>query len=302
MTFYKADSNMKNYLRTLINKFSYENRPNLHNNISITWIRYNSSNPIQKSGYGACWCENKLVYPASIVKLFYGIATEIWIQNDLLNESKELNRALYNMIAHSSNDATSYVVDVLTGTNSGISLEAKAWEIWQKQRTVLNQWLKTFHWPELQNINCSQKTWADSPYGRDKDFYGKNNENRNALCTSSVARMFEALMTNSLLSNKGTKKLKECLLRSLNKESRLKDPENQVDGFLGEGLSNTTSLWSKAGWMSEVRHDAAWWEGKDQNPILTIVFTEGKQLSDDKDLLPSLARELNKFNAESIIS
>ena len=286
---------MKDHLRTLINKFSYESRPNLHNNIAITWIRYEDENPLQGSGFGASWDENKLFYPASIVKIIYGIATAKWLQNDLIAESDELYRALSDMITDSSNDATSYIVDILTGTNSGASLEGKNWETWQKQRQILNKWLKNFNWPELKNVNCSQKTWSDGPYGRDKDFYGENNQNRNALSTSSIARVFEAFMTNSLLSKKSTKRIKGYLFRSLDQSLRIKNPYNQIDGFLGEGLTTSTKLWSKAGLMSEVRHDIGWWQGRDNIPIMACVFTKGKSLSKDNHLIPSIAKELNKY-------
>tara|TARA_Y100001968_G_scaffold159111_1_gene145508 strand:+ start:647 stop:1552 length:906 start_codon:yes stop_codon:yes gene_type:complete len=297
MNFYQSDPSMKGYLRDLINKLSYENRPDFHNNISITWIRYNTKNPLPGSGIGASWYENKLFYPASIVKIIYAIATAKWLQNDLITESEEVYRALSDMITHSSNDATSYIVDILTGTNSGPSLEDNNWQIWQKQREVINKWLQTFNWPELENVNCVQKTWGDGPYGRDKDFYGENNKNRNVLSTASIARIYEALMTNSLLPKKATTDLKGYLRRSLDKSIRIKNPENQIDGFLGEGLTESSQLWSKAGLMSEVRHDVGWWIVKGNNPMLAVVFTKGNKLSKDTNLLPSIASEFNKYNS-----
>ena len=295
MSFYHSDPEMQAHLRNLLNKFSYEKRPNLHNNVSITWIRYKEPQPSPGSGFGASWSENKLFYPASVIKIIYGIATEIWLQNDLLNESDELYRALKNMLSYSSNDATSYIVDILTATNSGPSLIGSNWEIWKHQRQIINRWLNNFNWKELEGVNCSQKTWVDSPYGRDKDFYGKNNENRNSLSSLGIARFFEALMTNSLLNDKSTKRLKKYLFRSLDKSIRAKDPENQIDGFLGEGLSETARIWSKAGLMSEVRHDIAWWQEEGKNPMLAVVFTQGEGLSEDTNLLPSLAKELKDY-------
>ena len=83
--------------------------------------------------------------------------------------------------------------------------------------------------------------------------------------------------------------------RSLDPVSRKQDLENQVDGFLGEGLPLASKLWSKAGLMSEVRHDVAWWEAPNKNPMLTVVFTTGKELVKDQFLLPALSSELNKL-------
>ena len=65
---------------------------------------------------------------------------------------------------------------------------------------VVNDWLQTFGWPELEHINCCQKTWGDGPYGREKAFYRDDNSNRNALCTAAVGRMLEAVMTDAVLS------------------------------------------------------------------------------------------------------
>ena len=50
------------------------------------------------------------------------------------------------------------------------------------------------------------------------------------------------------------RRLRELLSRSIDLEQRRADPENQVDGFLGEGLPQGSLLWSKAGWMSQARH------------------------------------------------
>ena len=60
--------------------------------------------------------------PASVVKLVYAVAVEQWLQRDLIPDSDELQRALRDMIADSSNDATGSVVDLLSGTTSGPEL------------------------------------------------------------------------------------------------------------------------------------------------------------------------------------
>src|SRR5262249_37625018 len=61
-------------------------------------------------------------YPASVVKLFYLAAAHHQIETGALKETPELDRALHDMIVSSSNDATHYVVDVLTGTTAGPDL------------------------------------------------------------------------------------------------------------------------------------------------------------------------------------
>ena len=295
MAFYRQDPEMASCLKGILDRFEKEGRPSLQKNIAITWIRYNNQNPSPSNGYGTGWNSNKNYYPASIVKIVYALASQIWIQKDLIINSDELRRALYEMIANSNNDATSYILDLLTGTTSGPSLNEQNFEAWKIQRKLVNNWLEELQWPEIKNWNCSQKTWNEGPFGRERDFYGKSNENRNRMTTEGSARIFESLMTNEMLPKVESDKFIKVFQRSLDPISRKKDLENQVDGFLGEGLPLASKLWSKAGLMSEVRHDVAWWKAPNKNPMLAVVFTTGKELVKDQFLLPAISSELNKL-------
>ena len=297
MAFYRPDPEMASRLETLMDELSADGRPGLRNSLAVTWIRYGDQQPDAGQGVGAGWNEERLLYPASVVKLFYAVAVERWLQQDLIPESDELQRALRDMIGDSSNDATGLVMDLLTGTSSGPALQGTAWELWQRQRQLVNDWLASLAWPELDGVNCCQKTWGDGPYGREKQFYGADNGNRNALSTRATARMLEAVMTGDVVSPPACRRLRELLDRSLDPERRKADPENQVDGFLGEGLAQGTRLWSKAGWMSQARHDAAWWQHGDQPPMLLVAFSSGPDRARDEQLLPALARSLSGFQA-----
>ncbi|MBW3042739.1 serine hydrolase [Prochlorococcus marinus] len=295
MAFYRKDPEMACCLKGLLDSFDKKGYPNLQENIAITCIRYDQQNPTPSSGYGTGWNSNKNFYPASVVKIVYALATHVWLQKDLIVESDELRRALHEMIANSNNDATSYILDLLTGTTSGPSLNEPNYEAWKIQRQLINDWLKDLKWPEIQKWNCSQKTWNEGPFGREKDFYGINNENRNRMTTDGSARIFESLMTHEMLPKLASKDLIQIFERSLDPVSRKQALENQVDGFLGEGLPFASKLWSKAGLMSEVRHDVAWWQAPNKNPMLAVVFTTGKKLVKDQFLLPAISSELNKF-------
>jgi len=295
MAFYRQDPEMASCLKGILDRFEKEGRTSLQKNIAITWIRYNNQTPSPSSGYGTGWNSNKNYYPASIVKIVYALASQIWIKKDLIINSDELRRALYEMIANSNNDATSYILDLLTGTTSGPSLNEQNFEAWKIQRKLINNWLEELQWPEIKNWNCSQKTWNEGPFGREKDFYGQSNENRNMMTTEGSARIFESLMTNEMIQKGENKHFKKVFQRSLDPVSRKKDLENQVDGFLGEGIPLTSQLWSKAGLMSEVRHDVAWWVAPKKNPMLAVVFMTGKELVKDQFLLPAISSELNKL-------
>ena len=295
MAFYRQDPEMASSLKGILDRFEKEGRPSLQKNIAITWIRYDNQTPSPSSGYGTSWNSDKNFYPASVVKIVYALATQIWIKRDLIIDTEELRRALNEMIANSNNDATSYVLDLLTGTTSGPSLNEPNFQAWKIQRQLINDWLEELEWAEIKNWNCSQKTWNEGPFGREKDFYGKNNENRNRMTTDGSARIFESLMTQEMVPKLASEKLIKFFRRSLDPAIRKRNLENQVDGFLGEGLPHSSKLWSKAGLMSEVRHDVAWWEGPSQHPMLVAVFTSGEKLANDRYLLPALGSELNKL-------
>ena len=295
MAFYRPEPEMQQHLVAVIDRLAADNRPGLHDQMAVTWVRYDATSPANGSGSGAAWADQKLLYPASVVKLLYAVAAEHWLQRDLIPDSEELRRAQLDMLADSSNDATGLIVDLLTGTTSGPALRSPAWEQWQQQRRIVNDWFHGFGWPELERINCCQKTWGDGPYGREQVFYGENNSNRNALCTAAVARILEAVMTDGILSPPACQRLRLRLARSLSTSARQADPENQVDGFLGEGLPEGSQLWSKAGWMSQARHDAAWWCLDGQAASLLVVFSEGPERASDEKLLPQLAMQLVQY-------
>jgi hypothetical protein len=309
MAFYSPDPAMAQILADLVRALELEGRPGLAQHLSITWLRYDQpllgraadldpdlfwAQPVQ----GASWAGDRPRYPASVVKLVYLVAAEAWRQADLLADTPELRRALSDMIRDSSNDATSLVVDLLSGTTSGPSLPPERMAHWVEQRQLVNGWLSELGWPELQGCNACQKTWGDGPYGRERVYYGTELENRNRLSTDAVARLLQAVLASALVSPPACARMAALLARSLDPALRLADPENQVDGFIGEGLPLGSRLWSKAGWMSQARHDAAYVEPSDEGsmpkaaPFLLVIFSEGQACAQDHKLLPEIATRL----------
>lgn len=303
MAFYSPDPAMGQCLVDLVRALEQDGRPGLADQLSITWVRFAQSQrdraaQLSPDAYwalpcsGAAWKGDQLRYPASVVKLVYLVAAEAWLQQDLLSDEPELRRALAAMVQHSSNNATAYVVDRLSGTTGGPELEAAAMSSWIEQRQLVNRWLEELAWPELVNWNACQKTWDDGPYGRERSFYGVDNANRNRLSSSGVARMLQAVIAAALVSPPACTRMCQLLNRSLDPAQRQADPENQVDGFLGAGLPEGARLWSKAGWMSGARHDAAYIEADELPPTLLVVFSEGTACARDESLLPEIARHL----------
>ena len=291
MAFYSLDPAMGQTLAELVGELEAAGRPGLADQLSITWLRY-PGDPAASPPQGASWAGERQCYPASVVKLVYLVAAEAWLQRRLIEDGDELRRALADMIRDSGNDATGLVVDLLSGTTSGPSLPPERFAHWAAQRRLVNDWLQSLGWSELEGCNACQKTWGDGPYGRERDFYGAALENRNRLSTAATARLLHGVSRDGLVSPLACARMRDLLRRSLDPAGRAADPENQVDGFLGEGLPPQALLWSKAGWMSQARHDAAYVELEGQAPFLVVAFSEGQACAADTTLLPQLAARL----------
>ena len=282
-------------LNDILDRVCSNNKEYLKNDIAVTWINYKAENDHLAKGVGFGINNKKLIYPASIVKLVYGLAIYSWIKTGKILLCEEISNALNKMLLHSSNDATSFLVDILTGTTSGPCIEGDTWEHWKYQRSIINDWLKDLNWDELNEINCCQKTWEDRPFGREKEFYGLDDNNRNMMSTDATARIFQEIMIN-INYQKDNFNLRSFLKRNLNKKVLKKDPLNQVEGFLGEGLPEKIDFWSKAGLMSKVRHDAAWWVNNQSLQTLLVVFGNGEKYFKDLTLFPAIAKEVYKYN------
>ena len=298
MSFYYHKEEMGLFLKDTLKKISSKKEDFVLDNVAITWINY-STNINFKKGFGYGLNHKKQFYPASIVKLVYGLAIHYWIDKKRVLFNKEIESAVFNMLQHSSNDATSYLVDLLTGTSSGLSIEGLAWDHWKYQREIINDWLNNLSWEEVNGFNCCQKTWNEAPYGRERDFYGERNQNRNCMSTIGTARILEEIILHKIYPRNNLQ-LKDFLFRNLENKQWIEDDNNQVKGFLGEGLPEKTPFWSKAGLMSEARHDAAWWLNNQSSQTLLVVFCNGKKFAKDSSFLPELSQAIYKFNQQNL--
>ncbi|MGH9930943.1 MAG: hypothetical protein ACREA9_17175, partial [Pyrinomonadaceae bacterium] len=135
--------------------------------LSITLIDLRDpAHPQQASFRG-----NERVYPASVVKLFYLVAAHRWLEDKKIGDTPELRRALKDMIVDSSNEATQYVVDVITHTTAGYELPPKEMEAWQQKRNAVNRYYSSLGYT---NINVNQKTFCEDAYGREQVSRGPN--------------------------------------------------------------------------------------------------------------------------------
>ncbi len=311
MTFFLQDERLSTIANNILDETRGYFASLTRDRIALTWIVYdypvivNTGGALSSAEFwqyqvrGYSYRGLERIYPASIVKLFYLVAISEWLDKGMIAESPELNRAIRDTIVESSNDATSLLVDVLTGTTSGPELPAAPFATWKQQRNIVNRYFHSLGWEELESINVNQKTWGDGAYGRERAFLGEMMENRNMLTTDAVARLLHSIIGGVAVSSDRSQQMMKLLQRSLNPAEFIeKDGENQVTGFLGEGLPTNAQLWSKAGWTSQVRHDAAYIEIPDLPPYLLVVFTEGKANSQNKAILPFISQAMVKAMAD----
>ena len=295
MSFYYLNKEMGLALNDILGRLCSYNKDFSREDIAVTWINYKSENKRIYKGFGFGINNKKMIYPASVVKLVYGLAAYYWIKKGSLLLTEEIVDAACKMLSFSSNNATSFLIDLLTGTTSGPCVEGELWKNWKSQRNLINDWLYDLHCDELIGINCCQKTWDDGPFGREKEFYGYENQNRNIMTTDSAARVLEEIMIH-IDYQENDLNLRNFLKRNLNKRFLENDSLNQIDGFLGAGLPENINLWSKAGLMSEVRHDSAWWINSKSLQTLLIVFCDGEKYSKETSILPTIAKEVYEYN------
>ena len=264
--------------RTTIERFAAQKLEDKQLSITLIDLR-DPQHPTTASFRG-----NERVYPASVSKLFYLVAAHRWLEDKKIEQTPELTRALRDMIVDSSNEATQYVVDVITHTTAGYELPPKEMEEWQYKRNAVNRYFAELGYT---NINVNQKTFCEDAYGRERVSRGPNGENRNKLTTDATARLMMEIVTGKIANSARTAAMMELLKRDYN--GKTSDTDDQGTGFSGMALKGREGyrLWSKAGWTSTTRHDVAYIEMPDGGKFVLATFTTDH--SKDREIIPAVA-------------
>lgn len=249
------------------------------------------------SGQGHAGAKEAL-YPASVVKLFYLIAAEAEIEAGRLKRTKEHQRAADRMIRLSSNNATNYIVDLLSGVTSGPELPPAKLKTWAAKRRAVNRYFQGLKWPELADFNATQKTWDDGPFGREWQSRYELPNNHNRISAQAAARAIWEVAAGRAVSPAASRRIRGLLARQLDPKAWGEESENQVEGFLGQGLPQGAKLWSKAGWTSQVRHDVGLIELADGTTFVAAAFIQGKKAAADTRILPFIAKALSQRLAQ----
>ena len=231
---------------------------------------------------------NQPIYPASVVKMFYMTMLEQLLENGKVKLTPELERGLRDMIVDSSNEATQYILDVLTDTSSGGELAPKEFKIWSYKRNAVNRYFTNLGY---ENINVNQKTFCEDAYGREQQFrnYKGEGKNRNMLTTDATARLLTEIVLGKIVTPERSSQMMNLMKRDFNGTTT--DNDDQAHGFTGIALIDRkmtgAKLWSKAGWTSKTRHDAAYIETPDGRKFVIVVFTEN--MANERDIIPLIA-------------
>lgn len=247
--------------------------------LAITCIELDGPNPSWSSFRGG-----EMIYPASVIKLFYLAAAHRWLEDGRLPDSPELQRAFRDMIVDSSNDATHYVIDVLTGTTSGPELPETDLQAWFEKRNVVTRYFASLGYRDV--IAC-KKPWGDGPYGRESQAIARFEPKRNMLTTDATARLLLEIVQRRCVSRERSEAMLGLMSRDLQPSDP--DPDHQAR-FTGPALPPGSRLWSKAGWTSQTRHDACYLELPDGRRRILVVFTTNH--AQEREIIPFVARQV----------
>jgi hypothetical protein len=171
------------------------------------------------------------------------------------------------MIVLSYNEATHYVVDLLTGTTSGPELPEDELRVWFDKRNAVNRHFASLGYT---GINANKKPWCEGPYGRETQAIKAFEPKRNLLTTDATARLLGEIAAGQAVNARRSAEMLDLMRRDPG--AATPDPDDQAK-FSGPALPPGAKLWSKAGWTSETRHDAIYVELPDARKFVLVVFT-----------------------------
>ncbi len=260
------------------------------NRLSVSLVDLNSSSCCSYGYYA----DKDPRFPASISKLFWMVAFFGELQAGKKGGDQISGEDLYKMIQNSDNEPASSVLDWLTDTQSGSNLSKDDLDTWKSNRNSVNNF---FAKAGYQNINVSQKNFPIpklkllKPDGRELQMRGsQSNPIRNSLTTYETARLLYEIATQQSISVIASQKMRNLLHRDYEQE-KLKEYDS-IKGFIGERLSpNEIELYSKAGWTSDSRQDAAIVISHDgKAKYILVIFGDDPAFANDWDFFPDASR------------
>lgn len=238
------------------------------------------------------------IYPCSLVKSFHLIHALAALEEGRVEAHGELDRALRDMILWSSNTATNYVIDLLTGTTGDTLLDGAEYLDWMYKREKLNRFFWRLGWLEWEGCRIAQKLMDDTRYGREARFAAEGGDNLNRLTALAAARLLWDLFDEELPLSPPARGRAQAILSRNPKGPDAADPNYQLAEYLGGTLPSGVEIWSKAGhnlWTGDpatswFKHDMIRIAAPNRAPLVAVVMTEGQELAQEPRLMPSLGR------------
>jgi len=258
-----------------------------------------------KTGETAGYQQDTLRYPASVVKMFWMVALYAQLEAGIWRNELDFHPYITKMIKDSDNDASSFIVDQITNTQSLPELKGKDLKKWLYKRQKLNRF---FQQAGYKDIDISQKTFPilylklSEPKGSDLQLRLNPNHLvqpiRNKITTSQAARLlYETCYLGRAISAKASQEMCRWLNRDLNPKIWKKEPPNlnefnPIKAFLGEFLADTdVQFYSKAGWTSGSRQEAALVATADGKSIYILaIFADDLAYAKDEKIFPKISR------------
>jgi beta-lactamase class A len=217
------------------------------------------------------------------VKLFFLAFYEEEIDAGRLSPSLELRRAVHDMVVVSSNDATSLVVDAITGTTSGPEItDPDEWGRWKDRRNAVNDRFRARGYREL---NACQKTFCEGAYGREQVFRD-GGRNLNRMTAAEAARLLGEIVLGKAAGPRGTEEMLGLLSREVAGEKAPEETEQDDAWRAGRRLPRGTRLWAKSGDAYDVHHLVGRVSVPGGPDFVLAVFTKGVETV--PDLIPAV--------------
>lgn len=260
---------------------AYPNKAFKMNELAVSLLDLRDPNNIRSASVNG----DVRLYPASVVKMFYMAALHRQMEDGKIKLTPELQRGLKDMIVDSSNEATQYILDVLTDTSSGGEMPEKEFKEWSYKRNRVNRYFTAMGY---ENINVNQKTFCEDAYGREQQFRNYRGENRNMLNTNATARLMAEIVLGRMNTPARTQLMMGLMERKLfaaDGKGISPAPSPAAPALIKADIKGA-KLWSKSGGTSRSLHDTVYIETPDGLKFVLVIFTENH--AKDEETLPTI--------------
>ena len=228
------------------------------------------------------------VYPCSLVKSFHLIHALALLEDARIAPHGELDRALRDMIRVSSNTATNYAIDLITGTTGDTLLHGAEYLDWVNKRERLNRFFWALGWEEWQGCTIAQKLMDDTRYGREAQFAGVEGAYLNRLTPLAAARLLWELFDGTLPLSPPSKARAQAILQRDPASADAATSAYQLSEYLGGDLPQGVQIWSKAGhnlWTGDAntswfKHDMIRLQAAGRKPLTVVLTTAGQGMAE----------------------